>query len=226
MFASSLLWVAYNIDLFFDFIFRNSENKEACNESNLVCETYDKTFTDIQLQSGTGYYYYIRAVNNLTKVKSPFAPKTVEEITDDLKLDVIDVEKTNEIEFQEKYIKDLIEDIKTAIKLSKIEKPTKVYVYTAPRWMWKIAEKLKETKNIKEIMSDPEVREQGSRAIKVIKRLMKENIFDYFDEEKILLENKEFFKREFSIELVINLEENIGNKKDVAIPTKPGIAVI
>lgn len=57
-------------------IFRNIENKEACNESNLICETYDNSFTDIQLQSGVAYYYYIRAVNNLTRVKSPFAPKT------------------------------------------------------------------------------------------------------------------------------------------------------
>ena len=62
-------------DIYFQ-IFRNTHNKEACNESNLICETYDKTFTDIQLQSGTAYYYYIRAVNNLIRVKSPFAPKT------------------------------------------------------------------------------------------------------------------------------------------------------
>ena len=64
-----------NKDIYFQ-IFRNTENKEVCNESNLICETYDKTFTDIQLSSGTGYYYYIRSVNNLTRVKSPFAPKT------------------------------------------------------------------------------------------------------------------------------------------------------
>ena len=62
-------------DIYFQ-IFRNTHNKEACNESNLICETYDKTFTDIQLNSGTAYYYYIRAVNNLTRVKSPFAPRT------------------------------------------------------------------------------------------------------------------------------------------------------
>ena len=64
-----------NKDIYFQ-IFRNTENKEACNESNLICETYNRTFTDIQLQSGMGYYYYIRAVNNLTRIKSPFAPKT------------------------------------------------------------------------------------------------------------------------------------------------------
>ncbi len=64
-----------NKDIYFQ-IFRNTENKEACNSSNLVCETYNKSFTDIQLHSGTGYYYYIRAINNLTKVKSPYAPKT------------------------------------------------------------------------------------------------------------------------------------------------------
>ena len=64
-----------NKDIYFQ-IFRNTENKEACNQSNLICETYNTSFTDIQLLSGTGYYYYIRCVNNLTKVKSPFAPKT------------------------------------------------------------------------------------------------------------------------------------------------------
>ncbi|MEA3512662.1 MAG: M14 family zinc carboxypeptidase [Campylobacterota bacterium] len=64
-----------NKDIYFQ-IFRNTENKESCNDSNLIAQTYNKSFKDIQLQSGTTYYYYIRAINNLTKVKSPYAPKT------------------------------------------------------------------------------------------------------------------------------------------------------
>jgi len=64
----------YNKDVFFQ-IFRNTEDKESCTEANLIAETYNTFFTDIQLQSGTNYHYFIRCVNNLTKVKSPFAPK-------------------------------------------------------------------------------------------------------------------------------------------------------
>jgi hypothetical protein len=70
-------------DIYFQ-VFRNIENKESCTVNNLVCETFNRTFTDIQLKSSTPYYYYIRAVNSLTDVKSPFAPKTkVKTLLDD-----------------------------------------------------------------------------------------------------------------------------------------------
>ncbi len=210
-------------------------------------ETMDKYFMymdELKFRNAVSEFFYLFYMNDLKWYKYRGAKRGVlkyiakrlcammfpfvnmEDITDSFELDVIEIEKTKEIEIQEKYIKDLLEDIKNAIKLSKIEKPTKIYIYTAPKWMWKIAEKLKETKNIKEIMEDPEIREQKEKAIKVIKRLMKENVFDYFDEEKILRENKEFFEKELGIELIINPEENIGNKRDVAIPTKPGIAIV
>ncbi|NOQ31704.1 MAG: peptidase [Helicobacteraceae bacterium] len=72
----TLTWDSTNVDkdVYFQ-IFRNSENKEACNESTLVGRTYKNEFTDIELLSDTRYYYYIRAVNDKTKVKSPYAPK-------------------------------------------------------------------------------------------------------------------------------------------------------
>ena len=72
----TLKWdYACNKDIYFE-IYRNTENKESCTSANLVCQTFNNTFTDIQLQSGTAYYYYIRAVNNLNGTKSPYAPKT------------------------------------------------------------------------------------------------------------------------------------------------------
>jgi len=61
-------------DIYFQ-IFRNTENKQECNKASLIGETKEKKFTDIELKSGYNYYYYIRAVDNLRGVKSPFAPK-------------------------------------------------------------------------------------------------------------------------------------------------------
>ncbi len=63
-----------NGEIYFE-IYRNTQNKESCNHSSMIAQTYSKTITDIQLKSGTTYYYYIRAINDKTKVKSPFAPK-------------------------------------------------------------------------------------------------------------------------------------------------------
>jgi hypothetical protein len=62
-------------DIYFE-IYRNRENKEACNENSLIGVTKNNHFLDVELQSGTQYFYYIRAVDNKTKIKSPFAPKT------------------------------------------------------------------------------------------------------------------------------------------------------
>ena len=61
-------------DIYFE-IYRNTQNKESCTEANLIGITKELEFADIELKSGTDYYYYIRAVNNITKVKSAYAPK-------------------------------------------------------------------------------------------------------------------------------------------------------
>jgi hypothetical protein len=60
-------------DIYFE-IYRNTKDKQASGEHNRIGLTKATTFTDIQLQSGTRYYYTIRAVNINTKIKSPFAP--------------------------------------------------------------------------------------------------------------------------------------------------------
>lgn len=61
-------------DIYFE-IYRNTTNKQACSESNLVGVTHAQSFADNELNSGTMYFYYIRAVNRISKIKSPFATK-------------------------------------------------------------------------------------------------------------------------------------------------------
>jgi hypothetical protein len=64
----------YEQNVYFE-IYRNLNNKMACNQSSLVGITCNTSFIDESLDSGTMYFYYIRAVNKLTKIKSPYAPK-------------------------------------------------------------------------------------------------------------------------------------------------------
>ncbi len=56
-------------------IYRSTQHKHACREENLIATTTEKRFHDIELQSGTEYFYYIRAIDPVTNVKSPFAPQ-------------------------------------------------------------------------------------------------------------------------------------------------------
>jgi hypothetical protein len=63
-----------NSKIYFE-IYRNQNNKKACNDSSLVGITASKEFVDENLKSGTMYFYYIRAVHKLFGIKSPFAPK-------------------------------------------------------------------------------------------------------------------------------------------------------
>ena len=63
-----------NEDIYFE-IYRNTKNKQACTESNLVGITHARKFSDVELNSGTMYFYYIRAVDRVSKIKSPFATK-------------------------------------------------------------------------------------------------------------------------------------------------------
>jgi hypothetical protein len=68
-----LKWEYDSLENIYFEIYRNSQNKEAYNESSLVGITTQTSFTDIELTSGKDYYYSLRAINDTTGVKSPFA---------------------------------------------------------------------------------------------------------------------------------------------------------
>jgi len=63
-----------NTNVYFE-IYRNLNNKMACNHNSLIATTCNREFIDENLESGTMYFYYIRAVHKLSRTKSPFAPK-------------------------------------------------------------------------------------------------------------------------------------------------------
>ncbi|MCH9814427.1 MAG: peptidase [Epsilonproteobacteria bacterium] len=56
-------------------IYKNTQEKQACNEANLIATTKNKHFTDTDLKSGKLYFYYIRAVDMISNIESPYAPK-------------------------------------------------------------------------------------------------------------------------------------------------------
>ena len=61
-------------EIYFE-IYKNLNNKMACNDSSLVGITSSREFVDENLKSGTMYFYYIRAVHKLSHTKSAIAPK-------------------------------------------------------------------------------------------------------------------------------------------------------
>ncbi|MBD1582107.1 M14 family zinc carboxypeptidase [Pseudoalteromonas sp. S16_S37] len=61
-------------DIYFE-VYRSEHNKSPCTEENLVAITKSQSFLDTQLKSGHFYFYNIRAVDKVTKIKSPFSPE-------------------------------------------------------------------------------------------------------------------------------------------------------
>ncbi len=61
-------------EIYFE-IYRNTKNKQPCREESLIAITKDLKYVDMELESATEYYYYIRAYDKINNVKSIFSPK-------------------------------------------------------------------------------------------------------------------------------------------------------
>jgi predicted deacylase len=69
-----LSWDYDRDDCFFE-IYKSKDDKSFCNKSNLIKVTKAKEYIVTNLDSATDYYFYIRAVDNKVKLKSPYAPR-------------------------------------------------------------------------------------------------------------------------------------------------------
>jgi hypothetical protein len=73
--SASLSWrYQNNMEVNFE-IYRAQQPKSPCCDETLVAITRDTQFTDVQLKSGQPYFYNIRAVDRVTKIKSAFSPE-------------------------------------------------------------------------------------------------------------------------------------------------------
>ena len=70
----SLKWDYDNKDVYFE-IYRHTKDKQACLKSSMIGVTTAHNFIDESVNSSTNYFYYVRAVDKKTKLKSPYPPR-------------------------------------------------------------------------------------------------------------------------------------------------------
>jgi len=75
-FSVELCWLYEGLDdsIYFE-VYRNTKDKQSCNHASLLGRTHSCWFKDDTVQSCQDYFYYVRAVNAMSGLKSPFAPR-------------------------------------------------------------------------------------------------------------------------------------------------------
>ncbi|NOZ58421.1 MAG: leucine--tRNA ligase, partial [Euryarchaeota archaeon] len=131
-----------------------------------------------------------------------------------------------------------LEDIESILQVAKIV-PKKIYLYVAPRWKWRMLEKLSklkpEFKNAMQVlMQDEELRKHGKEVAKLLPSLVKDpakvDFRGYLDEMRVLEEARPFLERTFNASVVVQSAEEQGiydpaKKSGKAMPLKPAIYV-
>jgi len=174
---------------------------------------------------------------NWIKMLSPFIPYTSEEIWEMLGNKGFiskerwpeKMERDIEAETEERYIMNLIEDIKNVIKLSKKEKVEKIYIQVAEKEKYNIFEML--NKNKEEALKIS----KDKKIVEIMIKFMKNNNY-FFDENKNLIildeknvieRNKSFIEKEIGANIeIIESAEGVSEKEKIAIPYKPAIYVV
>ncbi len=178
---------------------------------------------------------------------APFAPHLCEEIWEKMghkeyislaKWPSPDLYKINtEIEKAEKFVSNIIEDVKQIIILAKIEKPKKILLVVAAKWKYDLLEEIKKNKItvqkelLKKLSANPLFKEHMLEIIQIIpKTPIIENdesfILNQEKETDALNEAQHQLKSIFNTEIIITKEEEWKNKKTkLALPGKVAIYI-
>ncbi len=175
-----------------------------------------------------------------TMVLAPIVPHICEEIWEELKnTGFISLaewpspaeEKIDELVLQvEQYVEKVIDDLQEIIRVARIEKAEKAYVYTAEDWKWEVIDLVRGERDVsaamKKAMQSESVKKHGKEASKFIPKVVKDRIFPVkIDEKEVLEEARDFISKETGIDIVIDADYDPQNKKKAAVPGKPGIYI-
>ncbi|MFH1722977.1 MAG: leucine--tRNA ligase [Candidatus Altiarchaeota archaeon] len=130
-------------------------------------------------------------------------------------------------EAKEDFVLATREDLQNILNVIK-SKPKKVHLYLSADWKRKVYKYIIEGKQIKDAMADPEIKEHGKDAAKLMqtrKDQIPKTILSKAQEEKALSDAKDFFEKEFPLKFQIQAKPSYDpeNKARFALPGKPGI---
>jgi leucyl-tRNA synthetase len=151
--------------------------------------------------------------------------------------ETIDENISIEVERQEEYLIQTVEDIRKILKVTKMA-ATKMVLYTSAEWKYGVFRSVAEEGNfdvgvlMKSVMQDPELRKLGKDVNKFIVQLVKDRptYAPGFDEFTMLSENIDFISQEFNCDVDVYRAEDEDRydpqrKAGVAKPYKPGIFI-
>lgn len=235
-------WILSRVNKAIKEVTKHMDNYEIRDAAHIV---FFELYKDIQwwiLRGGRNKHVAKYVLEKWTLMMAPFTPHIAEENWEKMGNTAFvslanwcSYEPTyiNEyLEFIEEYIKALINDITEILKIVR-EKPVKIYIYTAPNWMWKLLKIVKRCKgDIKEsinmVLKDKTITVDQKSINRVLEYIVKQKLYriNYtINEEEILKHNKEFLKRFFGSKIEIDSEYDPLKKRKKALPLKPAIYI-
>jgi leucyl-tRNA synthetase len=136
-----------------------------------------------------------------------------------------EIDKT--IDSKENYLQNLLEDVQNILKIMK-KTPTQIHFYLSPDWKYKVYHAIKEGRQMKELMADSELRQQGKEIAKIMqtrKEELPEILLARQQEIETLEKAKTFLEKELGMKVSIQEKptHDPEQKSKYALPMKPGI---
>ncbi|MEM3932465.1 MAG: leucine--tRNA ligase [Thermoplasmata archaeon] len=214
------------IEIFFNFLndIKDYEKMEGIEKRKILIsklmEIWLRSLSPVIPHIAEEYWHRLGHDNFISLEKYP-KPEEIENV---LKKEVKSKIQHDEmyVVLKRNYIENILKDIKNIIKVSGIT-PNKIYIYTANQ---RIRDLTKLVKNDRE-KAFKEAKDEFE--INLLKQIIKQRIFDkdcLENEREIIEESKNYLERELNCKVIVDSDEDPGNKRRLALPCKPSIFIV